>query len=216
MSIQNIPNSKIKSLFIQYQKGISNLEKRAVMDGAKEMIDLANAKPIRIVNLGENLDYIQGGQNTSKNNFQLNANTMINKLSFESQKDIAKYNKSHYNLIVLNSDIYSGNNDFILGLAMGGIGTILSTYRFQKFYEKGKYECIKTETMHELGHVFGLIADSRKDNIEMNLGKHCTNKCIMRQGITLPDDWIEISKDRLKYGAFCPECSRDLKKYFEK
>jgi len=111
-------------------------------------------------------------------------------------------------------DIQIFDTNFVIGLASPGIGTTISTYRFKQLDDKLRYECIKTETMHELGHVFGLIPDERTTDVEDSLGKHCANICIMRQGLTLPTDWINITKDRLDQGALCQPCKSDLKEYF--
>jgi len=62
--------------------------------------------------------------------------------------------------------------------------------------------------------VFGLIPKNRTKNIKESLGKHCINICIMRQGLELPKDWIDLTRDRIKYGALCPTCKQDLKNYF--
>lgn len=78
-----------------------------------------------------------------------------------------------------------------------------------------KYEVIKTETMHEIGHVLGIPNKNRKINVENNLGWHCTNKCVIRQGLLVPDDWIEMTDERIKSGkTLCDECINDLKTYF--
>jgi len=59
-----------------------------------------------------------------------------------------------------------------------------------------------------LGHVLGL--PSRRYNVEESLGKHCIGKCVMRQGLKVPYDWIRMSEDRLEYGALCGDCYLDL------
>jgi len=109
----------------------------------------------------------------------------------------------------------TSRTNFIIGLASPGDSTTFSVKRFRELDEWMKNECIKTETMHEVGHVFGLIPYSRTKNVEQSLGKHCTNKCTMRQGLMVPQDWIKITKDRLDYGAFCDDCKKDLVEYFK-
>jgi len=121
----------------------------------------------------------------------------------------------HYDVFAVREDMYSGNTNFVIGLAQRGIGTTLSTYRFRELRRRDRYECIKTETIHELGHAFGLIPSGRTSNVEKSLGKHCTNVCTMRQGLTVPNDWLEISRDRLSVGALCGQCQEDLINYFK-
>lgn len=74
-------------------------------------------------------------------------------------------------------------------------------------------ECMKTEVMHEVGHVFGLVPDSRKEADE-RIGLHCKDVCTMRQGITVPTDWIRNTGDRLSHGPFCAHCTSDLREFF--
>jgi|TARA_Y100000310_G_scaffold12782_1_gene13172 predicted Zn-dependent protease len=226
--------SKIKPVFVMNQEGLSDLEKRAVLDGASELIGTAEVSGVDLVDFGtfrnngyrssdgslkefQSVDwYVQRGRETSRNGRQLNADTMQFALCLEPWRDPQKGGKDHYDLFVVHDDMYSGDTNFVIGLAQPGIGTTVSTHRFKQLNDRAKYECIKTETMHELGHVFGLIPPERTQDVEYSLGKHCTNTCTMRQGLRLPDDWVNITNDRLRYGALCPTCETDLKQYFKK
>lgn len=226
--------SKIKPVYLMNQAGLSDLEKRAVLNGASELIRLAEVVGIELVDFGvwknsdfQNQDgslkqyqsvdwYVGRGKETSRNKTQLNADTMLRYLWSEPWRNPKQGGRDHYDILVVHNDMYFGDTNFAIGLAQPGIGTIISTHRFKGLGDKAKYECIKTETMHELGHIFGLVPNSRTQNVESSLGKHCTNRCTMRQGLILPDDWIDITNDRLKYGALCPTCKTDLKEYFRK
>jgi len=147
-----------------------------------------------------------------KHGEQLNASTMISHCRAEPWRQ----KEDHYDLFICSSDLWDGsmNINFIIGLASKGTGTVLSVARFREpgLGERLKYECIKTEVMHEMGHVFGLVTGRGKT--EENLGPHCADSCTMRQGITVPHDWIPITQDRLRYGAFCQQCTNDLRGYF--
>ena len=226
--------SKIKPVFVMNQEGLSGLEKQAVLDGASELIETAEVSGVDLVDFGtfrnngyrcsddslkefQSVDwYVQRGKETSRNGRQLNANTMQVALCLEPWRNPQKGGKDHYDIFVVHDDMYSGDTNFVIGLAQSGIGTTISTHRFKQLDDRAKYECIKTETMHELGHVFGLIPAERTQNVEYSLGKHCTNNCTMRQGLSLPYDWINITNDRLRYGALCSTCETDLKQYFKK
>ncbi|MCD6477662.1 MAG: hypothetical protein J7K87_01540 [Candidatus Aenigmarchaeota archaeon] len=122
-----------------------------------------------------------------------------------------------YKFVLTKNDINSsmGNYNFLVGLAIPGYNAIASTKRFEGVNDpQMRWECVKTEVMHEIGHVFGAPSYSRKD-IEENLGRHCKNKCVMRQGIRVPMDWIAMTKDRLETGkAFCDSCENDLREFF--
>jgi len=80
---------------------------------------------------------------------------------------------------------------------------------------------IKTEIAHEIGHVFGLPSNRRGEkNIENSLGPHCKNDgCCMKQGLTVPADWINYTRDRLKNNGdhyYCQDCQTDLREKFNK
>jgi predicted Zn-dependent protease len=210
------------------ENGLSRLEKHAILDGIHNLLQIANAREIEVVDFDVwrnreflkkdrtlkeycSVDwYLQKGMETSRNNHQINAGTIYHLLSFEPWKK----NEDHYDLLALVSDMYDRDTNFVIGLGGEGIGTIISTYQFKGLDENSKYECIKTETMHELGHVFGLLPDYRTRNVENSLGKHCADICIMRQGLRLPDDWVKMTNDRLRYGALCDNCKTDLKNFF--
>lgn len=223
---------RVKPLFVMNQEGLASLEKQALLAGASELIGLAGVSGIDIVDFGvfrtnnyRNTDgslkefesvewYVQRGRETSRNSRQLNAKTMQDLLFFEPWRNPNTGGRDHYDIFAVHDDMYSGNTNFVIGLAQPGIGTTISTYRFRELDGRTKYECIKTETMHELGHVFGLLPEERTYNVEDSLGKHCTNTCIMRQGLELPNDWINITNDRLRYDALCQTCTTDLREYF--
>ncbi len=157
--------------------------------------------------------YLQEGRKASRNETQLNAETMVRLLYTEPWRR-GENAQEHYDILITRSDMYSGNAHFIIGIADPASATVLSTYRFKGLKDKEKYECIKTETMHELGHVFGLPKERIKsDNWILN--GHCPNKCVMRQGLALPTDWINMTNDRLKYGPFCEPCETHLKEWFK-
>ena len=225
---------KLFPIFMMNQEGLKDLEKKSVLEGASELIKLAKVGGIEIFDLGiwrnkdfidangalkpyQSVDwYIQRGKETSRNRNQLNIQMIGQLLVFEPWRDKNKGGKDHYDILVLHSDMYqSEDTNFVIGSAAEGIGTIISTYRFNQLEDRERYECIKTETMHELGHVFGLIPKNRKKDVKKSLGKHCTNICVMRQGLNVPEDWIKMTNDRLRYGVLCPACEKDLINYFK-
>jgi predicted Zn-dependent protease len=222
---------KIKPVYVMFQDNVGALEKAAVLDGIYELRNIAEVPRPEIYNLGtwksrnytngRNLNpyqstdwYLEQGHNSSRNSHQLNAATMLNKLFDEPWRKPNLGGRDHYDVLVVREDMYEGNNNFLIGLAFPSIGTVMSTYRFKDLMADDKYDCIRTESTHEVGHVFGLVPEDRTTNIEDSLGKHCTNVCTMRQGLRVPIDWQEISKDRLNFGALCPQCGNDLKNYF--
>jgi predicted Zn-dependent protease len=233
---KSIKSSRVKPVFIMHQEGLSDLEKKAVLDGASELIKLAEVDGVKVVDWGVwrkkgfrdddgslkdfwSVDWYvkrgsDDGRDHTKHGRQLNAGTMQDCLSSEPWRDPERKGRDHYDILVVHSDMYFGGRRFVIGVAQPGIGTTISTYRFRRRNRDPRYECVKTETMHELGHVFGLLPLERTEDIRYKYGKHCTNKCIMRQGVTLPTDWVRFTEDRLRQGALCPRCKEDLRAYF--
>ncbi|MGC9309360.1 MAG: hypothetical protein ACP5D2_01550 [Candidatus Nanoarchaeia archaeon] len=219
---------RVKPIYLMHQKSLLDLEKKAVIEGIYdirrliyrltdvniEFRDLGYWKKKDISKPYQSVDwYTNLGKQESTRKTQLNADIMLDALAREPSKDIFQGGTDHYDILVLTEDIYGGDNRFVIGGASRLIGAIISTYRFRHLDYKIRRECIKTETIHELGHVFGLPS-AQRDNTKESLGKHCTNTCVMRQGLKVPDDWIEMTRDRINYGLFCGDCQEDLKNYF--
>jgi len=222
---------KIKPVHVMIQEGMLDDERIAILEGASEMIrltgegiDLADLGVWRqgeYVNSDGSLEpyksvnwYVQRGRERSIRNSQLNADAMLSALEHEPWKNSEKGGKAHYDILAVFDDMYAGGSLFVIGYGRPGVGAVISINRFKGLNKKQRIECIKTGTMHELGHAFGLVPDSRTEDFEYSLGKHCTNKCVMRRGINVPRDWVRMSEDRLKYGALCERCADDLKSYF--
>src|SRR3989338_1891490 len=224
--------TRIKPVYLINQEGLIDLEKQAVLDGVSELIRLADVSNVELVDFGvwrnkdyKNLDdslreyqsvdwYIEEGKRTSMDRRQVNAEAILFTFHGEPWRYPENGGNDHYDLLVVHEDIYAGDNDFIIGLGIEGIGTVISTRRFFGVNNKARYECIKTETMHEMGHVFGLLPEERTENVKNLLGKHCANKCVMRQGLQVPDDWILMSHHLIQHGALCSTCRDDLREYF--
>lgn len=224
----DLDESKLKPVYVMQQKGVTPDEKAAVMDCLNEILSEAGVDGvIEVKDFGEwhqnDSDYgsaewyVQKGREMGRqteDGEQLNASTMVSLCASEPWRE----KEDHYDLFVCSSDLWEGfsNNNFVIGLALRNNATVLSVARFRhpELDARTRRECVKTEVMHELGHVFGLVTG--RGRIEMSLGTHCADRCTMRQGITVPDDWVPISQDRLRYGAFCKTCREDLRGYFRK
>lgn len=220
----------IKPIYMMVQEDVSLQDINSIISGLEEMIYLAGVD-LQIINLEDwahedylrdgslrsyhSLDwYIEHSRYASRNNHQLDVSQMLIDFRSEPWRDIDRGGKDHYDVVVVSEDIYMRDIPFLIGLADENKGTVLSTKRFQELDQYTKSECLKTEAMHEIGHVFGLIPPERISNVEESIGKHCTNRCIMRQGLSVPRDWIILTEDRINYGALCQECERDLRNHF--
>jgi len=222
-----------RPIYVMNESGIDDLEKRAVLDGISELKKLAGVdmevKDLDYWRVEEfkypdgtfrdffSVDwYLDVGERESQKPGKFNASSMLSALTREPWRNLNEGGTPHYDVLITHRDLYNGTkeNNFLIGIASEGIGAIISVERFYNQLPSRKYECIKTETMHELGHVFGLLPDERTENVEESYGKHCTHRCIMRQGLHIPEDWEVFSADRLRYGALCDVCENDLKGWF--
>jgi predicted Zn-dependent protease len=219
---------KIRPVFLMHEEGLPEDELSAVLKGISLVLNFAKvSEKIKIENLRvwrqpnwatgailsawNSVDWYLGqAKIASEREGQIHGGFLLNLLCQEPWQKT----RPHYDIVVLHRDIYSHDCNFAIGLAIQGVATVISTYRFRKLDPRTKYECIVTETMHEVGHVFGLIPDDRAEKVEESLGRHCTNTCIMRQGLLVPQDWVKITQDRFAGHNFCKICLRDLRKWF--
>lgn len=232
INVQGNAPAKTKPVYLMNQLGTTPQERNAVLDGAKELIRIAGANGIQIYDLDvwrnrdfmnpdgtlkdfQSIDwYVSKGIEKSPSEGALNVNAIERALLLEPWRKPEEGGRDHYDLLILHDDLYSENYGYILGLSQKRLTSILSTHKFKELDDKTRYETIKTLAMHELGHAFGLIPSERNYDVEQSLGKHCMNTCIMRQGKSIPNDWIQMTNDRLRYGALCNPCENDIKQYF--
>lgn len=211
-----------------HEEGVESRQVEAAISGIREVLNIAGAAGIiQLKNFGawrdpgylirnelkawKSMDwYLAEAKYHSQRESQIDAAAILNLCIQEPWQQL----QAHYDFIVLRSDIYTSDTNFIIGLAGKGIGAVVSINRFLGLSQTDQAECIKTETIHELGHVFGLLPPERNQDVETSLGRHCANRCVMRQGLQVPKDWLRISADRLKHGPFCNRCIVDLRKFF--
>lgn len=147
--------------------------------------------------------YVTQSFNQARN--QINAQHMLALFACEPWQDGEK----HIDLFLTKKDLFIGGLNYCLGLAVPELGMTVSYSRFESMQESLGLECLKTLTMHEFGHVLGIVPDYRNIAVEDSLGKHCTNRCLMRQGMNV-QDWVKITQDRLNGYVLCDICRNDL------
>ncbi len=218
---------RLRPVNLMFDEGVTALEQQAVISGLAQVMEIANPPQHMSVNnfgVWRNPTWFQGGHLTSWNSVdwyvayiaqqsrkdQLHGGKLLQLLYSEPWQE----DRPHYDVLVTSHDIYDDDCDFCIGLAITDFATVISTARFRELEQHTAYHCIVTETMHEVGHVFGLVPDNRTRNVERSLGLHCTNRCIMRQGLEVPHDWLHITADRLNGHGFCRTCTEDLRRYF--
>ncbi|MGQ4892545.1 MAG: zinc-dependent metalloprotease family protein [Candidatus Njordarchaeia archaeon] len=93
-------------------------------------------------------------------------------------------------LCVVDGDIYVPRLYYVFGVAIYGVGAVISTYRFRINANERKFvERLVKTVKHEMGHYFGL--------------GHCKNYCVMRYANNL----LELDEKNPNY---CNKCSSYL------
>lgn len=79
-----------------------------------------------------------------------------------------------------------------------------------------RYDMTRRLLRHEVGHMFKLPSGLRTVNVTENLGKHCTNICTMRQGISI-EEWAQLTQQETTRDVhFCNDCTNDLTRFAAK
>lgn len=141
------------------------------------------------------------------------------KVAYEMFNDPYQIYTPHWEIVFTNKDLYSQDNNFVIGVAQPDLGTLVSLGRLETIGDVGlRGEAQKTEIFHEVGHVLGLPTKRRGESkLENSLGDHCRSVgCSMEQGLRVPTDWVNITTERLRMGGkpFCDECIVDLETKF--
>lgn len=205
---------------VMNEGGISPALKDFFIDGILEMLDLSGREykisdlgTWKSLNWGSNSElkpfnsvdwYVVQSLHTQRN--QLNAQHLLALFACEPWQDSEK----HLDIFLTNRDLYVEGTNYVLGLAIQGIGAVISTNRFLALSDSLRKECLKTLSMHEMGHVLGIVPDYREIAVTESLGKHCQNKCLMRQGLNV-QEWIIMTQERLQGYKLCDLCRNDLK-----
>lgn len=217
----------VRPLYIMRDEGVTETETKAVMYGINAVLRAAGNPMVPVYDLGvwrssdwlysdntlaqwHSVDwYITDTLRRSRKG-QLHGGEVLRLLYEEPWQEF----RPHYDVLVTSHDIYDDGCNFCIGLAIHRFGTVISTARWRPLVPQVGMACLVTATMHEIGHVFDLVPATRKTNVEYSLGLHCTNRCLMRQGLSVPNDWLAITADRLRGYEFCGTCRRDLRRYF--
>jgi len=190
-----------KPIYVVCESGIPSRLVQVVIEGIQEVLDLARVMDARVEvkNFGiwrenpwqadgqllphRSVDwYLQLSRENSRPGNQLSTVYLMHAMLVEP----LQITQPHYDVMILHSDIYWKDCSFIIGQAMAGILSIVSVHRFLSLDPELGEGCVKTETMHEIGHMFGLPDERRGDGTtQESIGLHCTNICVMRQGLTV-------------------------------
>ena len=119
----------------------------------------------------------------------------------------------HWEVFILNRDLTSGepDNNFVFGET--NISFPASVQSIRRLIVEVSDPVLRASMVrrllrHEVGHMFGLT--NRNFHVEEKLGKHCTNICTMRQGMSVPE-WAQQAVQEERLGIhFCGDCQTEL------
>ncbi len=218
----------IRPLHVLWQEGITEEMLEGVKDGIRTTLALAGVsgeiailyygqrgksdwlEQRELINPYDNLGWhLWYAQEKSEVPDHLNSIALLNSLADNPGYEA----EPRYELVVVKNPIHSGNNPNLFGVGRHNQGAIvtlgdklclLDPVDKETDSEKRKrlyYYHLHTRlnTMHELGHVWGLCTRQEA---------HCQNDCVMW--------WQENPElyNKIKNWAFCPECLVKLKQYF--
>ncbi len=126
--------------------------------------------------------------------------------------DEMKTRHSEGKLIILDSDIYSGDSD--CNWFFGGYSQVQDSLGYVTLSTARVNSNIQARDLirHELGHMFGAPSTQRSNTYELG-GLHCSNDlCVMQQKMSV-DEAIKYSQERARLNAetYCPQCQLDIK-----
>ena len=230
ISSRTVPFNPIRPVYFMHTPDITEEERQLALETLEEILDIANVRrQIPIIDFGvwREPNY-QGsdGQLVPHISVDWYVNKWFNPQRKQVDADeaarqlfIDPWNEKqpHYDVILTAQDLYAPNTNFVVGVAHPRRGTITSVRRFRGLHDRRmERETKKQELYHEVGHVFGLPNEGRGD-LEYSLGAHCNNKCAVRQGLSVPHDWINFVHDRERTGQiYCATDTRDLRNYFRR
>lgn len=118
----------------------------------------------------------------------------------------------HWEVAIVNTDLYADGTNFVFGITQPDFAaSIQSVRRLIDSIPTGELRTAMVRRLlrHEVGHMFGLPGYNRS-NTEEKLGRHCTNVCTMRQGISIPE-WAQLTQQEVRNNVhFCGDCQNYL------
>ncbi len=119
----------------------------------------------------------------------------------------------HWEVAIVNTDLYADGTNFVFGVTQPDFAaSVQSVRRLIDSVRAGELRTAMVRRLlrHEVGHMFGL--PGRNYHVEQKLGRHCTNVCTMRQGMSLPE-WAQLTQQEERYQVhFCNDCMSDLRR----
>lgn len=211
--------------------------KAAVADAIKEVLALGHCdRPLPVKDFGrsrtaqwrdkdnnlvrwQSVDwYVYDSLNEDR--MQVDSSRVLHNLETEPWRDEKLFGE-HYDLLVLEEDMFdpavpegADSVPYVVGRCRPMSAAVISTHRIEHIWSMS-FSHIKTEVMRQLCFMFGVPAAGR-DDVQADPGGrvYCMNLCILRRAVEAPGDWETLTSDRIKHGALCEACRRDLQEFF--
>ena len=212
-------------IYVSYDSGITEREEIAILSGLHEAltyltydgeIKVFGADPWSEGAYSSADWYVVSAKSVYRvqtGHTQLDADSLLDLMANEPWQK----SEPHIDVMFVSQDLTARDGsewlNFVFGLACGRI-TVQSVARFRDIpVETDRYLAIKSIVQHELGHIFGMVADLNRSNTKDILGPHCTNRgCTMQQALSVPE-WVQNARDAYQMGrVYCPQCLKDARR----
>ena len=208
----------IKPIHITCDQHVTSDQLKAVEDGVEELLRLADVRvDVRVSALSHPLPRMTKRHSVLSGS--LDAYAILHGVIGESVAPPAP----RYDLMVVSEDLHGpetatgSGTPSVVGMTRHARGAVVSTYQLHHSGLRGRLAlaCLTSAVMHRLGHVFGLVSEQRAVVAASIQRPHChpEHRCIMRKSTSVWN-WAQHTNDRVRYGALCTGCTRDLRTFF--
>ena len=222
---QEIRSNYLVPLYVMWTPDVPEREAQAGLMGVVDAVR-ASGQDRQVVNFGSRTFsngpygspewYVaeakrrQGFQRDRGYGDQIVASNMVGLFTEEPWQE-----QPHWEVSIVNTDLtdYGQNGllNFVFGVTRPDFAaSVQSVTRLIHEVPPGplREAMVRRLLRHEVGHMFGLTG--RSYNVEEKLGRHCTNICTMRQGMSVPE-WGALTAQELEKGIhFCNDCMHEL------
>lgn len=225
---QELRNNFLVPIYVMWSSDVFPDEGRAALDGVKDAL-AASGQEREIVSFGSTPFDI--GEFSSADWYVMEAiRRQQRKLNhgYGDQVDVEEVgnlfrnepwqSKPHFEVMVVGSDLNAKVNGEYINFVFGSTdpffpSSVQSVRRLREEVEDPnlRKEMIRRLLRHEVGHMFGLVG--RNFRYEEKLGKHCTNVCSMRQGMSVREWASLVREENARRIHFCGDCQNELDQY---
>lgn len=217
-------NRREKPIFVSWTTGISQAEGMAAVDGVRDVLRAASVDwEVRVLgaSIWKTGDYgcadwyQQKAMFVPPRNRGYGPQAFGNQICIDMLTEPWQQREPHYDLMIVHRDLSSGesSNNFVFGLTQPGACSVQSVARLRDEIADPTLmlAVLRRVSRHEVGHIFhAATGTNHTENTALSLGRHCTNLCCMRQGLSTAE-WVEQLRQEHTAGIkFCANCIREM------